>query len=256
MAVALVVSSAARGRQCLCRRVGRVVEDGKLVGELSFNGERYEWLVEKAAEHHRADELDRFAKLLDEAEVTIANGRSDLTAVLDFIDGLRRLVPCVHPAAQVAIDETFDKMLAAFDDLAAVRKGAEYIRYRVMQELPCKLASFGHFLDAAQIMAYLFRHRKLLPRRNVEKIPSTFIRPTWECARSLSKGLRFHWPRPVRGRAGGREYCGPLPIGAFDRGSNKLDALLAQTSTSKQDATLFAEMLSLSNDGRHSSVSP
>ena len=59
-------------------------------------------------------------------------------------------------------------------------------------------------------MAYLFRHRKLLPRRNVEiveKIPSTFIQPTWECTRSLSKGLRFHWPRPVRGRAGGREYC-------------------------------------------------
>jgi hypothetical protein len=37
-------------------------------------------------------------------------------------------------------------------------------------------------------MAYLFRHRKLLPRRNVEKIPSTYIRPTWECARSLGHG--------------------------------------------------------------------
>ena len=36
-----------------------------------------------------------------------------------------------------------------------------------------------------------------------------------------------------------RRASGPLPIGAFDRGSNKLDALLAQTSTSKQDATLF-----------------
>ena len=32
---------------------------------------------------------------------------------------------------------------------------------------------------------------------------------------------------------------------------DKLDALLAQTSTSKQDATLFAEMLSLPNDGRY-----
>jgi predicted ATPase len=32
---------------------------------------------------------------------------------------------------------------------------------------------------------------------------------------------------------------------------DKLDALLAQTSTSKQDAALFAEMLSLSNDGRY-----
>ena len=32
---------------------------------------------------------------------------------------------------------------------------------------------------------------------------------------------------------------------------DKLDALLAQTSTSKQDATLFAELLSLTNDGRY-----
>ena len=32
---------------------------------------------------------------------------------------------------------------------------------------------------------------------------------------------------------------------------DKLDALLPQTSTSKQDATLFAEMLSLPNDGRY-----
>jgi hypothetical protein len=31
----------------------------------------------------------------------------------------------------------------------------------------------------------------------------------------------------------------------------KLDAMLAQTSTSKQDAALFAEMLSLQNDGRY-----
>ena len=32
---------------------------------------------------------------------------------------------------------------------------------------------------------------------------------------------------------------------------DKLDALLAQTSTSKQDAALFADMLSLTNDGRY-----
>ena len=32
---------------------------------------------------------------------------------------------------------------------------------------------------------------------------------------------------------------------------DKLDAVLALTSTSKQDATLFAEMLSLPNDGRY-----
>ena len=32
---------------------------------------------------------------------------------------------------------------------------------------------------------------------------------------------------------------------------DKLDALLAQTSTTKQDAALFAELLSLPNDGRY-----
>ena len=32
---------------------------------------------------------------------------------------------------------------------------------------------------------------------------------------------------------------------------DKLDALLAQTSTSNQDASLFADMLSLPNDGRY-----
>ena len=32
---------------------------------------------------------------------------------------------------------------------------------------------------------------------------------------------------------------------------DKLDALLAQSSTSAQDAALFAEMLSLPNDGRY-----
>ena len=35
---------------------------------------------------------------------------------------------------------------------------------------------------------------------------------------------------------------------------DKLDALLAQTSTSTQDAALFAEMLSLPNDGRYPSA--
>ena len=33
--------------------------------------------------------------------------------------------------------------------------------------------------------------------------------------------------------------------------ADKLDALLAQTSTSKQDVSLFADMLSLPNDGRY-----
>ena len=32
---------------------------------------------------------------------------------------------------------------------------------------------------------------------------------------------------------------------------DKLDALLARTSTSNKDAALFAEMLSLPNDGRY-----
>jgi class 3 adenylate cyclase/predicted ATPase len=35
---------------------------------------------------------------------------------------------------------------------------------------------------------------------------------------------------------------------------DKLDALLAQTATSKQDAALFAEMLSLRNDGRYAAL--
>src|SRR5208282_1225475 len=37
---------------------------------------------------------------------------------------------------------------------------------------------------------------------------------------------------------------------------DKLDAVLAQTSTSKQDAALFAEMLSLPNDGRYPALEP
>ena len=36
----------------------------------------------------------------------------------------------------------------------------------------------------------------------------------------------------------------------------KLDAVLAQTSTSTQDAALFAEMLSLQNDGRYPALDP
>jgi predicted ATPase len=35
---------------------------------------------------------------------------------------------------------------------------------------------------------------------------------------------------------------------------DKLDMMLAQTSTSKQDAALFAEMLSLPNDGRYPAI--
>jgi hypothetical protein len=35
---------------------------------------------------------------------------------------------------------------------------------------------------------------------------------------------------------------------------DKLDALLARTSTSKQDAAFFAEMLSLPNDGRYPAI--
>jgi class 3 adenylate cyclase/predicted ATPase len=68
-----------------------------------------------------------------------------------------------------------------------------------------------------------------------------------------------------------RYFCSPQHtdsafyplIGQFERAAgfahgdtpqaklDKLDALLAQTSTSKQDALLFAEMLSVSNDGRY-----
>ena len=38
---------------------------------------------------------------------------------------------------------------------------------------------------------------------------------------------------------------------ALEAKLGKLDAVLAQTSTSKQDAALFADMLSLPNDGRY-----
>jgi predicted ATPase len=37
---------------------------------------------------------------------------------------------------------------------------------------------------------------------------------------------------------------------------DKLDALLAQSSKSSQDAALFAEMLSLPNDGRYPTLEP
>jgi class 3 adenylate cyclase/predicted ATPase len=73
-----------------------------------------------------------------------------------------------------------------------------------------------------------------------------------------------------------RYFCSPQHtdsafyplIGQFERAAgfahgdtsqtklDKLDALLAQTSTSKQDAAFFAEMLSLSNDGRYPALEP
>ena len=45
-------------------------------------------------------------------------------------------------------------------------------------------------------------------------------------------------------------YARRLPAVRLD----KLDALLAQSSTSSQDAALFAELLSLPNDGRYPAV--
>ena len=45
--------------------------------------------------------------------------------------------------------------------------------------------------------------------------------------------------------------AGLAPNDAAQGKLDKLDAVLAQTSTSKQDAVLFAEMLSLPNDGRY-----
>src|SRR6185437_5951958 len=71
-----------------------------------------------------------------------------------------------------------------------------------------------------------------------------------------------------------RYFCSPQHtdsafyplIGQFERAAgfahgdtsqaklDKLDALLAQTATSRQDAALFAEMLSLSNDGRYAAL--
>jgi class 3 adenylate cyclase/tetratricopeptide (TPR) repeat protein len=73
-----------------------------------------------------------------------------------------------------------------------------------------------------------------------------------------------------------RYFCSPQHtdsafypiIGQFERAAgfvhgdtpqtklDKLDALLAQTSTSRQDAALFAEMLSLPNDGRYPALEP
>jgi class 3 adenylate cyclase/predicted ATPase len=52
-------------------------------------------------------------------------------------------------------------------------------------------------------------------------------------------------------RAAGITHDDVLPIKL-----DKLDAVLAQTSTSKQDAALFAEMLSLPNDGRYPALEP
>ena len=73
-----------------------------------------------------------------------------------------------------------------------------------------------------------------------------------------------------------RYFCSPQHtdsafyplIGQFERAAgfvhgdtpqtklDKLDALLAQTSTSGQDAALLAEMLSLPNDGRYPALEP
>jgi predicted ATPase len=73
-----------------------------------------------------------------------------------------------------------------------------------------------------------------------------------------------------------RYFCSPQHtdsalypmIGQFERAAglvhgdtpqaklDKLDALLAQTSTSRQDAALLAEMLSLPNDGRYPALEP
>jgi predicted ATPase len=73
-----------------------------------------------------------------------------------------------------------------------------------------------------------------------------------------------------------RYFCSPQHtdsalypiIGQFERAAvlvhsdtpqaklDKLDALLAQTSTSRQDAALLAEMLSLPNDGRYPALKP
>jgi hypothetical protein len=110
-------------------------KDGVQVRELEIDGARFEWLTRKAMDCHEADELDRCERLLGEVELLLLGGRGPFTAVLDFIDGLQKLVPSVHPAARVAIDETFGKMRDAFDDRAVLDKGAKYICRRVTQEL-------------------------------------------------------------------------------------------------------------------------
>ena len=62
------------------------------------------------------------------------------------------------------------------------------------------------------------------------------------CEQRLTSGL----PKPITAP------CGSLTqLAAPDVNADKLDALLAQTSTSKQDVSLFADMLSLPNDGRY-----
>jgi class 3 adenylate cyclase len=57
---------------------------------------------------------------------------------------------------------------------------------------------------------------------------------------------------PITGQMGRAAQFAPND--AAQAKLNKLDALLAQTSTSIEDTALFAEMLSLSNDGRYSSL--
>jgi hypothetical protein len=65
---------------------------------------------------------------------------------------------------------------------------------------------------------------------------------------SQAKGLSvsFH---PIIGQM--ERAAGFTHDDAAESKLNKLDAVLAQTSTSKQDAALFADMLSLPNDGRY-----
>lgn len=50
--------------------------DGVLVGELSFDGARFEELLKVAREHHQDDELDRCQRVLAEAELVML-GRVD-----------------------------------------------------------------------------------------------------------------------------------------------------------------------------------
>jgi hypothetical protein len=110
-------------------------EGNRQVRELAIDGERFEWLTRKAMDFHEHDDLDRCEKVLDEVELILLGRRGPLGAVLDFIEGLQKLVPYVHPACKVAINEAFDRMHDAADDRAVVDKEAAYISRRVLQEL-------------------------------------------------------------------------------------------------------------------------
>ena len=59
---------------------------------------------------------------------------------------------------------------------------------------------------------------------------------------------------PIIGQIG--RAAGLTPEDISQAQLDKLDALLAQTSTSRQDAALTAEMLSLPNDGRYPALDP